>query len=244
MFVKERNKIPLPSTDIKVRIALVYPNAYEMGMSSYTIHLLYSLFNSYPGIRCERFFLPKKKEIHTILQSVDSGSKLADFDVIAFSIHYELDYMNVLWILENLRLPFYTKERASKGNPLIIAGGSAVKSNPLILLPFMDLLVFGDLEPIFENFCKALVAFGEKNLDFNTILKDDSDELTDICSLPNVIVSKFALNSIEGKSTNNCTFPVKRKILGSLDESPNPTRQILPLSKIQIKRWRSEKHSF
>ena len=228
MFVKERNKIPLPSTDIKVRIALVYPNAYEMGMSSYTIHLLYSLFNSYPGIRCERFFLPKKKEKHTMLQSMDTGSKLGDFDVIAFSIHYELDYMNVLWILENLRLPFHTKDRASKGYPLIIAGGSAVKSNPLILLPFMDLLVFGDIEPIFEDFCKALVTYGDKNTDFNHILKDNSEEVVEICSLPNVLVSKLALNSLEGVNTNKCVFPVKRKILSSLDESINPTKQILP----------------
>jgi len=163
-----------------------------------------------------------------MLQSMDTGSKLGDFDVIAFSIHYELDYMNVLWILENLRLPFYSNDRESKGHPLIIAGGSAVKSNPLILLPFMDLLVFGDFEPIFADFCKALVTYGDKNTDFNHILNDNSEEVVEICSLPNVLVSKLALNSLEGVNTNNCVFPVKRKILSSLDESINPTRQILP----------------
>ena len=111
MFIKERNKIPLPSSNISVRVALIYPNAYEMGMSSYTIHLLFSLFNSYPGIRCERFFMPKNKKIEEPLQSVDTGSKLYDFDVIAFSIHYELDYMNILWVIENLRLPFLCESR-------------------------------------------------------------------------------------------------------------------------------------
>ncbi|TFG19173.1 MAG: radical SAM protein [Promethearchaeota archaeon] len=229
MFVKERNKIPLPSADVKVRIALVYPNAYEMGMSSYTIHLLYSLFNNYPGIRCERFFLPKKKEKHTILQSLDSGSKLTDFDVIAFSVHYELDYMNILWILENLHLPFRTKARRLKNHPLIIAGGSAVKSNPLILLPFIDVLVFGDLEPIFEEFCKVLVKIGDRYEKFDQAISDNSDELTDFCSIPNVIVSSFALNSLEDSSTSGCVFPVKHKVLSLLDESSNPTRQILPV---------------
>lgn len=221
--------MPLPSKDVKVRIALVYPNAYEMGMSSYTIHLLYSLFNNYPGIRCERFFLPKKKERHTMLQSMDTGSKLADFDVIAFSIHYELDYMNVLWILENLRFQFYIKDRVSKKLPLIIAGGSAVKSNPLILLPFIDLLVFGDFEPIYKDFCQTLVKYNNENVAFNQIVNDESEELLNLCSLPNVIVSRLALNSLEGLSTDSWPFPVKRKFLESLDDSLNPTRQILPL---------------
>ena len=228
MFVKERNKIPLPSNNIKVRIALVYPNVYEMGMSSYTIHLLFSLFNNYPGIRCERFFLPKKKDMYVPLKSVDTGSKLEDFDVIAFSIHYELDYMNIMWIMDNLRIPLLEKDRMSKNFPLIIAGGSAVKSNPLILLPFMDALVFGDLEPLFENMCRSFINFSDTNVSFNEIVNEESIQLQELCSLPNFIISRLALQYLSSSKTKECVFPVKRKYLKRLDDSFNPTTQLLP----------------
>ena len=229
MFVKERNKIPLPTQNIQIRLALVYPNLYEMGMSSYTVHLLYSLFNSYPGIRCERFFIPNKKDTVNSMKSMDSGSNLADFDVIAFTIHYELDYENVLWVLDTLHIPYFGNNRQENNYPLIIAGGSAVKSNPLLLLPFMDLLVFGDLEPVFENLCQSLVKIFENNQNFHDFInKPNLKILQDSCFLPNVIICKYALQHLSSENTEYSLFPVNRKHLGNLDESICPIRQILP----------------
>ncbi len=223
MFVKERNKISLQSHDIHVRVALVYPNVYEMGMSSYTIHLIYSMFNSYPGILCERFFLPKQKNINMPLKSMDSGTPLREFDIIAFSVHYELDYINILWIMENLGFPYLGENRSKGEYPLIIAGGSAVKSNPLILLPFIDLLVFGDFEPIYDEFCNNLVEFSAKNRSFNQICNS-----TNLLSKPNIIVSQVALQYLSSKSNEKGTFPVNRQHLVSLDDSECPTTQIIP----------------
>jgi hypothetical protein len=108
--VVETNKIPLKEKNVKLRIALVYPNNYKNGMSSYTVHFLYSLFNNFDYVRCERFFLPehiklpafsKKDKIIGFdskkARSIDSGNSLSSFDVIAFTVQFEMDYLNILW---------------------------------------------------------------------------------------------------------------------------------------------------
>ncbi|MBN2155972.1 MAG: radical SAM protein [Candidatus Lokiarchaeota archaeon] len=220
MFIKERNKLILPSKDIRTRIALIYPNIYELGMSSYTIHLLYSLFNSYSGIRCERFFFPNQKNKHIPLKSIDTGCTIDNFDVIAFSIHYELDYLNVLWLMENMHIPHLGKDRGESQFPLIIAGGSAVKSNPLLLLPFIDVLIFSDLEPIFEDMCKSLAKVSEENA--------RSRVLDELHKLPNIIVSNYALKHLSSESPEKSFFPKFRTPLKVLDDFDCPIKQIIP----------------
>ncbi len=88
---------------------------------------------------------------------MDAGSFLTDFDVIAFSLQYELDYLNVLWIIDSIGIPFTVKERSKhpdKKFPLLIGGGPCVRSNPLPMLNFLDLIVFSDLEPISDRIIK------------------------------------------------------------------------------------------
>ena len=161
-----------------LRIALVYPNVYS-SMAGLTIQTLYNLWNKFPNVICERFFMPSKKEIKTFksqklppnydtntgparfypaLRSMENQMPLTKFDIIAFSISYELDFPNVLWMLDNNHIPILRNDRMSRKNnevdeeeenfPIIIAGGPVIRSNPLPLEPFLDAGFIGEIEPV------------------------------------------------------------------------------------------------
>ncbi|MHA2266882.1 MAG: hypothetical protein ACXAB8_03715 [Promethearchaeota archaeon] len=92
---------------IEISFGLIYPNIYDIGMSSYAIRLLYSLINSNDNIACERIFLPDKKikypafkdySTETVLRSLENKVLPRDFDILGFSYHFENDFKNILWI--------------------------------------------------------------------------------------------------------------------------------------------------
>ena len=126
----------------RLPVALVYPNSYYIGMSNLGIHAIYSLLNSYSDVVCERVFLGNKPVL-----SLESRRPLADFVVLAFSISYELDYFNVVSILRDGGIPLYATERDDR-QPLVIAGGACITTNPMPLAPFFDCLCIGEAEPI------------------------------------------------------------------------------------------------
>ena len=127
----------------RLRIALLYPNTYHVGMSNLAIHALYTLFNSHDKVVCERAFLPEAND-GALIRTIESNSALADMDVIAFSISYELDYPNVLRMLLRSGIPPLATERA--GKPLLIAGGATISYNPEPLAPFLDAAIIGEAE--------------------------------------------------------------------------------------------------
>jgi len=135
----------------KLNIALVYPNAYRVGMSNLGVHAMYSAFNSLEGIVCERFFTD-------YLRSVESSRPLDSFHIIAFSVSYELDWINVFKILALSKIPLRSSER--KGFPLIMAGGAAVTLNPEPAADALDICFLGDGEnaadTLYEAFKKAV----------------------------------------------------------------------------------------
>ncbi|MFC1901298.1 radical SAM protein, partial [Chloroflexota bacterium] len=137
----------------RLPIALVYPNSYYVGMSSLGIHAIYSLLNGYPDIVCERLFLEKGDKAP--LLSLESGRKLADFAVVAFSVSYELDYFNTVKILKESGIPLYAADR-DEHHPLVIAGGPCITANPMPLSPFFDCLCIGEAEVILPRILDTL----------------------------------------------------------------------------------------
>src|SRR6184192_2257739 len=113
----------------RLRIALAFPNTYWVGMSNLGFQTIYRLFNAEDDIACERTFLPPKQELadqlasKTPLVTLGSQSNVSDFDVIAFSISFEWDYVNVLTLLRLAGIPRYSSER-SEHHPLIVIGGA------------------------------------------------------------------------------------------------------------------------
>jgi radical SAM superfamily enzyme YgiQ (UPF0313 family) len=130
----------------RVPIALIYPNAYYLGMSNLGVHAIYRLLNSYNEVVCERAFWEDGGERKPPL-SLESQRPLSDFAVLAFSVSYELDYFNVVQTLKASGIPLYAADRNEK-HPLVIAGGPCITANPIPLSPFFDCLCIGEAEPI------------------------------------------------------------------------------------------------
>jgi radical SAM family uncharacterized protein len=136
------------ATDLKV--ALAFPDLYEIGMSHLGLRILYELINAQPGMLAERVFSPwfdfqdLLKSLGQPLYALESKRSLQDFDVIGFSLQYEMSYTNVLTILSLAGIPVATGER-SEADPLVIGGGPCV-FNPEPLADFFDCFFIGEAE--------------------------------------------------------------------------------------------------
>jgi radical SAM superfamily enzyme YgiQ (UPF0313 family) len=142
----------------KLPIALVFPNTYYLGMSSLALHTLYRLWNAREDVVCERVFAePSGKQGRGLVPplSLETVAPLDYFPIVAFSISYELDYLNVVALLRAAGIPPLASDR-DETQPLIIAGGPAVSANPEPLAPFLDAVLVGEVEPPFESLTEAL----------------------------------------------------------------------------------------
>jgi radical SAM superfamily enzyme YgiQ (UPF0313 family) len=136
----------------KVSIALIFPNYYHVGMANLGFLYIYERLNKYEEIVCERVFLPEKE---TPLRSVESNRSLKDFDLIIFSIPFEVDYINILKILKLGKIdlePFKRKE-------IVLAGGVATWLNPEPLSPFIDAFLLGEWEEIEEKIIPIILNY-------------------------------------------------------------------------------------
>jgi radical SAM family uncharacterized protein/radical SAM-linked protein len=150
-----------------VRFALAFPDTYEVGMSHLGLQILYSVLNAIPDVAAERCFAPwPDRELQLRLSglpltSLESQKPLADFDVVGFSLQYELSYTNVLTMLDLGGLPLLRNERR-EGQPLIIAGGPC-SFNPAPLNDFIDAFVIGEGEEVVGEIAAA-VAEGKRQV--------------------------------------------------------------------------------
>ncbi|HEY40492.1 MAG TPA: TIGR03960 family B12-binding radical SAM protein [Dehalococcoidia bacterium] len=148
----EWNSIVKNWDETPIRFALSYPDVYEIGMSNMALPILYELLNSQPDVLAERVFAPwvdmaaEMRAAGIPLFSLESRRPLTEFDVIGFSLGYELTYTNVLDILDLAGIPLRASER-NDSHPLIIAGGSCAL-NPEPMSDFIDLFVIGDGEEV------------------------------------------------------------------------------------------------
>jgi radical SAM superfamily enzyme YgiQ (UPF0313 family) len=145
----------------RLRVALVFPNTYYVGMSNLGLQTTYTLFNAHADVVCERAFLPPKQELAAALASrrrlrtIESDTPLHEFDVVAFSVSFEWDYTNVLTILRLAGMPLYAAER-TPGHPLVVIGGAVTFVNPEPLAPFADVIAAGEGEVLVPALLDAL----------------------------------------------------------------------------------------
>ncbi len=143
-----------------VSVVLVYPNTYYVGMSNLGFATIYHLLNKREDTWCERGFLPDKEDrqefLNSLLCSLESQKPLNEFDIIAFSVAFELDYFNILTILKLANILLYSRER--KVFPLIMAGGTAVTANPEPLSPFIDIFIIGEGEEVVNEVMDVYLA--------------------------------------------------------------------------------------
>jgi len=141
-----------------IRICVVYPNVYRLGMANLGFQAVHHIFESDPRVAADRAFLPDPDERAYIrargerLVSFERGEPLGAFDVIAFSVSFETDYLNLITMLRMAGIPLSRAERAGRNYPLIIAGGSAVFLNPEPIADFVDLFLIGEGEEMVPEF--------------------------------------------------------------------------------------------
>jgi radical SAM superfamily enzyme YgiQ (UPF0313 family) len=163
---KEVGYVTKPHGD-RLRIALAFPNTYWVGMSNLGFQTTYRLFNDEDDIVCERFFLPPKQELAELskarapLVTLESQTPVADFDIVAFSVSFEWDYVNVLTLLRLAGIPSYAAERSAK-HPLILIGGAVTFVNPEPLAPFADVIAAGEGEALIPGLRRAVAAASDR----------------------------------------------------------------------------------
>src|SRR5438477_2104451 len=156
---KETGYVVKPHGD-RLRVALAFPNTYWVGMSNLGFQTVYRLFNAQDDVVCERVFLPPKQELaelsasRTPLITLESQSPVGEFDVFAFSVSFEWDYVNVLTMLRLAGIPLYAAERNER-HPLIVIGGAVTFVNPEPLAPFADVIAAGEGEVLIRRLYHA-----------------------------------------------------------------------------------------
>jgi radical SAM superfamily enzyme YgiQ (UPF0313 family) len=144
----------------RLRVALAFPNTYWVGMSNLGFQNVYRLLNAQDDIVCERVFLPPKQELAELLSSstplvtIESQTPVSDFDMFAFSVSFEWDYVNVLTMLRLAGMPRWATERSER-HPLVLVGGAVTFVNPEPLAPFADVIAAGEGEELVPSLSKA-----------------------------------------------------------------------------------------
>jgi len=152
----------------RLRVALAFPNTYYVGMSSLGFQTVYRLFNDLDAVVCERVFLPGRQELQAQLQSgaplltVESGTPVRDFDVLAFSISFEWDYTNIVSMLRLSGMAARAEAR-THFDPLVLVGGAVTFLNPEPLAPFADVIAAGEGELLVPSFVAAAGAAADRD---------------------------------------------------------------------------------
>ncbi|HSK70804.1 MAG TPA: radical SAM protein [Pyrinomonadaceae bacterium] len=150
-----------------LRIALCYPNTHAIGMANLGLHTMCELFNKIPDVSCERVFLPDDFELReyeksrTPLLSLETQTPVKNFDVVAFSISFETDYLNMARMLQMSQIPVWAKDR-NHFHPLVVMGGAASFLNPEPIADFTDVIAVGEGEILAFQLVDAIFEHGNK----------------------------------------------------------------------------------
>lgn len=225
----EWNEINKKWTDDKIKTVLAFPDVYEIGMSHLGMKIIYHLLNSKEDILCERTFSPWTdmekllKENNLPLYALESGKEIKDFDILGFTLQYEMSYTNILNILDLSDIAIRSKNR-SKKDPLVIAGGATV-FNPEPLAPFIDLFFIGEAEEVIIELVRKY-----KNLKKHDYSKDEI--LFELNKISGVYVpSLYKRNNSKNKLTpinKKVKDIINKQIVDNLDQAFYPTDFIVP----------------
>ncbi|MEC9490724.1 MAG: TIGR03960 family B12-binding radical SAM protein [Halanaerobiales bacterium] len=216
----------------RLKVALAFPDVYEIGMSHLGLKILYHLINREENLLAERVYAPWQdmedlmKEEEIPLYTLESYHEIKDFDILGFTLQYEMSYTNILNMLDLSGLALYASERKEE-DPLIIAGGSTVfNSEPIA--DFIDLFFVGEAETLIIELLNEYKSLKAQSLTKSEILKK-------LNKMPGVYVPSLynekygdkgeilALNSAEGEKER-----IQKQVVKNLDQAFYPTDFIVP----------------
>jgi radical SAM family uncharacterized protein len=219
----------------KISICLLYPNSYHVGMSNLGFQTLYRILNADDDVVCERAFLPEPGDLREYRNtetphfSLESQKPLSSFDILAFSVSFENDFLNVLTLLELAHIPLESRLRNGR-QPLVMAGGVAVFLNPEPVSEFFDLFILGEAEEVMGEFLEVYrQTFSDKTR------REKDDLLRNLGGVEGVYVPKFyRVTYTEGGKIETMDpqpgFPwkVKRRWVPDLNQFPTQSTLFTP----------------
>ena len=232
----EYNQIVKDKKTIDVRVAFCFPDTYEIGMSNIGMRILYGLMNELPGVWCERVFAPwgdmeeKMRENAIPLYALESHDPVKAFDLIAFTIGYEMSYTNILNMLELSCVPLLAKDREGLENIVFAGGVCAV--NPEPLADFIDFFSLGEGEDITKE---IIGCYREAKKDGCS----KRDFLLRVSKIPGVYVPSLYEHTYNPDGTIAAITPlhgapetVTKRIVQDLDKAYFPAKTIVPSTEI------------
>ena len=219
--------------NVDLRFAFCFPDTYEVGMSFLGMKILYEILNKRDNIWCERVFMPwvdmkeQMQQRDIPLYALESKDPLGMFDVVGFTLQYELSYTNILAMLDLAHIPFYAKDRGEDA-PFIVAGGPCV-CNAEPLADFFDLMMLGEGEVQLPDVCDTIIQGRREGLTKREILKR-------LCHIEGVYVPAFydvsyrpdgrveAITAKEGAPA-----VVRKAIIQDMNSQPLPENFVVPM---------------
>lgn len=240
----EINRVKKNLDRVKLRIALAFPDLYEIGMSHFGLQVLYHVLNSHKEIAAEMVFAPwvdmeaYLKSSNIPIVSLESHRPLNSFDIIGFSLLYELNFTNILTLLDLAKIPFLSSKRDAS-YPFIIAGGPCT-CNPEPVADLFDAMVIGDGERVVIEMSRIWFEWKEgSNNDKEALLKMWSG--IDGVYIPAFFEPKFDRSGLQTLLPKFSDYKaVTRATIDDLDKSPFPDAPIIPYGKPVHDRLRLE----
>jgi len=231
----EWNSIVKDWESIYIRVAIAYPDLYEIGMSNMALPILYEMLNGQPDVLAERVYAPwvdmetALREAGIPLLSLESKHPLKDFDIIGFSLDYELTYTNVLNMLDLAQIPVLSGER-NDSQPVVIAGGTCVL-NPEPMADFIDFFVIGDSEEVLPELIDSFRDWKRQGAPKNQLFRQ-------VATIPGIYVPslyqvKYQANGLIESITptaSQASPTIQRRILSKLP--PPVTKPVVPYIEI------------
>lgn len=232
----EYNQVVKPLEEVDVRIAYCFPDTYELGMSNLGMRILYGVMNEMEGVWCERVFAPwgdmedAMRQHQLPLWALESQDPIRDFDMIAFSIGYEMSYSNIINMLDLAGIPLRCSQRTGLEN--IIFAGGVCAYNPEPLADYIDFFSLGEGEEITVEIVSLYKKAKKEGW-------SKEEYLQEVVKIPGVYVPSFyrhiyhedgTLASIQ--VTPGVPQVVEKRIVEDLDKAYFPTRGIVPTTEI------------
>lgn len=228
----EVNSVIKDKNSVKFRYAFCFPDNYEIGMSHLGMKILYSLVNAREDAWCERVFAPwtdmeeEMRKADVPLFALESGDSLSEFDMIGFTLQYELSYSNVLNMLDLGKIPLRSRDRQSL-TPIVVGGGPCA-CNPEPLADFFDIFLPGEGEEVTNELIDLLMVHKEKG-------SSKLEFLRDAAKIEGVYVPAFYDVSYNADGTISAVTPkegapakVKKRIISDLDKVYYPEKFVVP----------------
>ena len=232
----EYNAVLKDKAQVDTRIAFCFPDTYEIGMSNLGMRILYGVMNNMDGVWCQRVFAPwgdmeeEMRRAHMPLFALESGEPITDFDIVAFSVGYEMAFTSILNMLDLADIPLHSTDRTGL-TPLVIAGGTAMY-NPEPIADFIDIVSLGEGEDVTAELIELHRKARREGW-------SKADFLRRAAQVPGLYVPSLYDVEYNPDGTVKAIIPrdgapkvVRKRIVKDMDKSYYPTKTIVPSTEI------------